>query len=208
MNFNAVEIFSYAPDAVTDEIDRVMENYAHLFGIQTREQEAMFYAQLLAEVGRGATLKRENMNYSNTALKSIFRAFRDKPYLADKYGRTNTHPANKETIANIAYANRYGNGNSRSGDGYKFRGGGFIQLTFKNNYIAVNGEILRVTGIDFMLYKFPQIVETTTGAIFSALGFWSLNKIYECETINCATKKVNRYTDSYRKRENYYFSLM
>jgi len=205
-NFNAIEIFTKANEDVTDEIDRVMNNYAHLFGIETIEQEAMFYAQLLAEVGRGATLKRENMNYSSKALKRVFKAFRKKPHLAEKYGRNKNHKANQVAIANIAYGGR--NGNDTKMDGWNFRGGGLIQLTFKNNYIKVNDEIIDKTDIDFMLYKFPQVISTTTGAIFSALGFWSLNKIYECNTPNCATKKVNRYTDSYKKREDYYNQLI
>ncbi len=136
----AKNIFTDAPSKLTEEFDRIMDLYAKDFGITTHKQEAIFYAQLLAEVGTQATIKSENMNYSAEALPKLFKAFRDSPHLAIKYGRTNNHKANQEAIANIAYGQRMGNG----GDGWKFRGRGLIQLTGKDNYTNVSNNYKRL----------------------------------------------------------------
>lgn len=204
----AKDVFAKAPNALKKEVQRIMDMYAKDFGIETKEQYAMFYAQLLAEVGRKATIKSENMNYSSIVLPKVFKAFRNNPQLAARYGRTKKHSAKQRMIANVAYANRMGNGDIVSGDGWNFRGRGFIQLTGRSNYSKVSKHIEQVTGIDFMLELYPEIVGTNTGAIISALGFWSLNDVHSAKDIDEATKKVNRYTDSYSKRRGYYNSLV
>jgi len=205
---SAKNIFTAAPYARVQEFQRIMDLYASEFGIVTDDQLAMFYAQLLAEVDTRANIKSENMNYSARSLKKVFKNFRDNPKLAELYGRTKTNSANRQMIANIAYASRLGNGTVESGDGWNFRGRGYIQLTGKKNYAAVSKHTEKVTGINFMLDTFPEIVGTDTGAIISALGFWSLNEISKVKTIDEATRKVNRYTDSYAKRRRYYDSLV
>lgn len=204
----AKDVFTDAKNGTIKEVQRIMDMYAKDFGIETKEQYAMFYAQLLAEVGRRATIKSESMNYSSASLPKVFKAFRNNPQLSSRYGRTKKHSAKQRMIANIAYANRMGNGDVDSGDGWGFRGRGFIQLTGRSNYINVSKHIEKIIGIDFMLDSFPDIVGTNTGAIISALGFWNLNGIHNVKTIDEATKKVNRYTDSYAKRRNYYNSLV
>lgn len=62
--------------------------------------------------------------------------------LAQKYGRTTNQKANQEAIANIVYTNKIGNGDEKSGDGYKYRGRGLIQLTGKVNYSEFSNKIL------------------------------------------------------------------
>lgn len=198
-------IFTKAPETITHEFDWVLELYGKDFGIITAHDYASFYATLLAEVGESATIKSENLNYSVYALKSTFKAFRDNARLALMYGRTSKQNANQEAIANIAYGNR--GGNTQNGDGWKYRGRGFIQLTFRENYRNVSKKILEVTGIDFMLESYPEVVGTETGAVMSAMGFWKLNNL-SGKSMDAVTDKVNKYTDSRDKRKNYYDDIM
>ena len=101
------------------EIAEMLEKHKN-FGINTNLRLAHFLAQVREEIGEEFKPISENLNYSNTALKNLFEVFKQKPELADKYGR-NIQPANQEMIANIAYANRLGNGNIESGDGWRYR---------------------------------------------------------------------------------------
>ena len=113
------------------EVVEILEKYKN-FGINTNLRLAHFLAQAREEVGEEFKPISENLNYSNLALKNLFKTFKDNPELAEKYGR-NTQPANQEMIANIAYANRLGNGNIESGDGWRYRGAGVLQITGKDN---------------------------------------------------------------------------
>jgi len=205
MILRAKEVFTKAPYATTQEFDRLIEMYGEVFGVVTPHDYAAFYATLLAEVGVKATIKEENLNYSARSLKAVFKKFRDNPHLAERYGRTRAHKANREMIANIAYGKRMGNW--REGDGYKFRGRGFIQLTGRENYTNVSKVIFDAIGIDFMLEEYPEIVGTNTGAVITALGFWDMNNL-QGKSIDQVTDRVNYYTKSRNKRRRYYVELM
>ena len=196
-------VFTKAPYPITSEFDRLMEMYAKDFGVVSIDDQANFYATLLAEVGEKATIKEENLNYSTSSLQKVFKIYKNNPKLALLHGRSSKHKADQVAIANHAYANRMGNGNVDSGDGWKYRGRGFIQLTGKSNYKAVTKEIERVIGVNFMLDEFPEVVGTVTGAIISALGFWSLNNL-QGKNIDQVTDRVNKYTDSRNKRKRYF----
>jgi len=100
------------------------------FGINN---QAAFLAQVIHESG-GLRVFSENLNYSVTALPQVFSPTRFPPAVAAHYGRSADHPADQVGIANIAYANRMGNGPAESGDGWRFRGRGPIQLTGRDNY--------------------------------------------------------------------------
>ena len=99
-----------------DEVVGIIEKYRMKFGLNTGLRLAMFLAQVREETGSELKVIRENLNYSEEALPKLYKAFNDR--LADKYGRNEEHKANQEAIANIAYANRLGNGAADSdGDG-------------------------------------------------------------------------------------------
>lgn len=152
----------------------------------------------------------ENMNYSIKSLKATFRIFRNNPALAARYGRGEGHKANQMMIANNAYANRYGNGSPKSNDGWAYRGAGALQLTFKNNNIAIS---------DFARLKckqtYPDFI-TDPGAkissqysLVSGALFWGLNNLGKLvtddktvykKTSHAITAKINKYTHSYDKR--------
>jgi putative chitinase len=167
------------PDKVKAELWYVMSK----FGINTPERLAHFLGQCHHESG-GFKFTTENTNYSEVGLKKRFnKYFKDKDI--SKYAR------NPEKIANLVYANRMGNGNEASGDGFRFRGRGYIQLTGKNNYKAfdkfVDDDI--VLNPDLVATKYP---------LLSAAWFWDVNDLNEiCDkgvnksTIFAVTKKVN-----------------
>jgi putative chitinase len=167
------------PDKVKAELWYVMSK----FGINTPERLAHFLGQCHHESG-GFKFTTENTNYSDVGLKKRFnKYFKDKDI--SKYAR------NPEKIANLVYANRMGNGDEASGDGFRFRGRGYIQLTGKNNYKAfdkfVDDDI--VLNPDLVATKYP---------LLTAAWFWDVNDLNEiCDkgvnksTIFAVTKKVN-----------------
>lgn len=117
------------PATFADALNAAMLKYS----INTHEAQAAFLAQVVHESG-GLRVFAENLNYSAAALPQVFGAARFPPALAARIGRTNEHPADQVAIANIAYASRMGNGPAESGDGWRYRGRGPIQLTGRDNY--------------------------------------------------------------------------
>ena len=159
-----------------DPINKVIEE----FEINTLERISMFLAQIGHESG-GLTKLHENLNYKAARLAQIFpKYFRD----VDPEGYAN----NPERIANRVYADRMGNGSEDSGDGYKFRGRGAVQLTGRSNYTACGKDL----GVD--LEANPDYLETPEGAIRSAAWFWDqhdLNELSDEKNVTAVTKKIN-----------------
>lgn len=143
------------------------------FGITTRLRAAHFLGQLAHESG-DFRAKRENLNYQPHAILSTFNTSklqRFTPAQAEMYGRTAAHPANQEMIANIAYANRMGNRGPESGDGWRNRGAGWIQLTGANNLNAC---------ADFFHIERDAVAAwlcTPSGAALGAGWFWQINNL-------------------------------
>ena len=100
------------------------------FNIKTKANFAHWFAQIAHESG-AFKAARENMNYNEAGLLNIFRKYY-LPYPA----LVKQHSRNPEMIGNWVYRNRMGNGDFASGDGFKYRGGGALQLTGKDNYRA------------------------------------------------------------------------
>ena len=192
------------------EIAKILEKYSN-FGINTNIRLAHFLAQVREEVGEEFKPISENLNYSNLALKNLFKTFKDNPELAEKYGR-NTQPANQEMIANIAYANRLGNGNIESGDGWRYRGAGVLQITGKDNYAEVQRRIDKyapTSNIDIIMY--PKDIHTLEGSILAGLGFWIWKDLYkladigkEDKNVDSITKVINLKTESYASRKSHF----
>lgn len=115
----------HIPDGVLAQIPDVISK----FEINTAQRLAHFLAQCAHESGEFKIVQ-ENLNYSAKGLRNTFRKYFPTDALAAAYERK------PEKIANKVYANRMGNGLEASGDGFKFRGRGYIQLTGKDNYKA------------------------------------------------------------------------
>lgn len=178
---------------VATDIDLVVKAINEAFPDSALRQAA-FIAQCAHESG-GFTKKLENLNYSGDRLPVIFPKYFPDPVLARSYHRQ------PEKIANIVYANRMGNGPTESGDGWKFRGRGFIQLTGKENYTKCGQAI----GVD--LIANPEYLETSKGAVESAIWFWNTRKLNELADegdMMTITKKINGGTHGLSERLAYY----
>lgn len=135
------------------------------FGLfENKKRMAAFLAQIAHESG-GFNFTKEGLNYSATGLNKTFRKYFPTIASAQPYARK------PEKIANRVYANRMGNGPESSGDGYKFRGRGLIQLTGRNNYTKF------AKAIGKTLDETIQYLETPEGAVASAGWFWNVNKL-------------------------------
>ena len=146
---------------------------------------AHFFAQCAHESGNWKATS-ENLNYSAKGLRGIFRKYFQTDALANAYARQ------PMKIANRVYANRMGNGPESSGDGWKFRGRGFLQLTGHDNYKALSQYINRPDIMDN-----PDLVAGEL-AIESALWFFDRNKLWGiCDqgvndaAITALTKRIN-----------------
>jgi len=100
------------------------------YGIDTPQRIAAFIAQCAHESGNFVFLK-ENLNYKAATLRKLFAKYFPTDELANEYANK---PNKQEAIANRIYANRMGNGDEASGDGFRYCGRGLIQLTGKENY--------------------------------------------------------------------------
>ncbi len=131
----------------------------------TKERLAAFLGQFGHET-MGWTRLVENTNYTSTErLMKVFPSKFPSLTLAKMYAGK---PVN---IANRVYANRYGNGDEKSGDGYRYRGRGGCHLTFKDNYIA----FYKATGIDVVQH--PEFLEEPWYAVLAAAWYWDSRKI-------------------------------
>lgn len=161
----------------------VMNDLFPKYNITTPQRQAAFLAQCGHESG-GWRVFIENLNYSANGLNSVFpKYFKNAGLDAEKYARK------PEEIANIVYANRMGNGDVKSGDGWKFRGRGPIQLTGRDNYRRFGRDIMED------LEANPDLVfEDKKISLLAALWFWdkhSLNKFADVEDIKGMTRVIN-----------------
>lgn len=150
------------------------------YGVNTSLRKAHFMAQIEHESG----LKPidESFNYKPERLRVVFKKYFPTIALA------NTYAGNRFKIANRVYANRMGNGNEASGDGYKYHGRGFIQLTGKDNYKA----FAKATGIDVVTH--PDLLLDEQYAIIAALHFWKsngLNALSDKDDLDAVSDKIN-----------------
>lgn len=160
----------------------------------TPERAAHFFAQTAHETG-GFKAFSENLNYSNDGLKKIFGKYFPGT-LNESYQR------NPEKIANRVYASRMGNGNETSGDGWKYRGRGALQLTGKSNYKAFADYLKNP-----LIMEQPDLVGGEL-AFESAMFFFEKNKLWDIcdkgvtkETILALTKRINGGTHGLADRE-------
>jgi putative chitinase len=167
------------------------------YEINTPQRVAAFVAQCAHESGGFMVLK-ENLNYRPTSLRKIFPKYFPTDAMAEEYC---SRPNKQEAIANRIYANRMGNGPEESGDGWKFRGRGLIQLTGHDNYTFFAGS-LGITVDEAIEY-----LQTFEGATQSACWFWennNLNQWADKEDILTLTKRINGGTIGLEDRIKHY----
>lgn len=161
-----------------DALNKILPEYK----INTKLRLCHFLAQILHESGN-LKYKSENLNYSAKALRSVFPKYFKTDEIANQYARK------PEKIANRVYANRMGNGDEASGDGWLRRGRGLIQLTGTDNYKACT----KALNVDLM--KNPDlIISNAEICMKTACWFWSskkLNELADKDDIKSITKRIN-----------------
>ena len=191
-SFKLENLRGHIPDAVISQIPET----AAKFQINNVLRLAHFLAQCCLESGR-FTVVYENLNYSADGLKSHFaKHFPDNAY--DVYAR------NPMKIGSRVYASRNGNGDEASGEGYRFRGRGYIQLTGKNNYNSLAGFVGEdtVANPDLVATKYP---------LASAAFYFSHNNVWRvCDrgdtvaVVTSVTECVNGGHNGLPERINYF----
>ena len=180
------------PDGVYSEIQSVIDT----FDINTQIRLSHFLGQCAHESGN-FKFTSENLNYSVKGLLTVFPKYFKQPGLAEAYSR------NPQRIASRVYADRMGNGSEGTGEGWKFRGRGYIQLTGKSNYTAfdkfVNEDI--ILNPDLVAKKYP---------LLSAAWFFHKNKLNTISdkgltepVILELTKRINGGTNGLQDRIKY-----
>jgi putative chitinase len=173
------KLITTLPKQVIDELPSVIDT----FKITSPQVLAHFLAQCAHESGN-FRYTRENLNYSADALIKTFPKYFSKD-------TAQTVERKPELIANMVYSNRMGNGDKQSGDGWKFRGRGYIQLTGKSNYVAF-GKYISVDLLnnpDLVASKYP---------LLSAAWYFEIRRLWDIaakdssnDTIKSLTMRIN-----------------
>ena len=166
------------------------------FSINTVPRVAAFIAQCAHE-SREFTVLEENLNYNAAGLLRIFpRYFQN--INPDQYARQ------PQRIASLVYGNRMGNGPEHTGDGWRYRGRGVIQLTGKNNYTACSQELFG----DSRLVEDPDSVSRDRNlALMTACWFWNrnnINALADRSDIVGMTRRINGGTIGLEDRKRHY----
>jgi putative chitinase len=176
-----------------EALNKILPDY----GIDTPQRVAAFLAQCAHESG-GFTALKENLNYRAATLRKIFPKYFPTDEIAEKYA---SQPNKQELIANRVYANRMGNGDEASGDGFRYCGRGLIQLTGKDNYSWF------AESIETPVEEIPEFLQTFEGAVQSACWFWETNNLNQWADkgdILTLTKRINGGTIGLEDRIKHY----
>ena len=188
------------------ELQKKYQTMLKAYQIDTPLRLAHFFAQIHHESNDFKILK-ESLNYSVQGLLKTFGRHRISEQNARLYGRTITQPANQEMIANLIYGGEFGKrnlGNNQIGDGFKFIGRGFKQITGRANYTLLSKDLR----IDFI--NNPELLEQEPNAMLSACWFWKANKcnsFADRDDVIGLTKRINGGSNGLNERfklsENY-----
>ena len=173
-----------------EALSQLLDDYQ----IDTPQRQAAFLAQCAHESG-GFTAIKENLNYRAVTLRKVFPKYFPTDELAQQYA------GRQEAIANRVYANRMGNGDEASGDGYRYCGRGLIQLTGKDNYTWF------ADSLGISPEEASEYMATFEGACQSACWFWetnNLNAFADKNDILTMTKRINGGTIGLEDRKKHY----
>lgn len=187
-------MFPTTPAATLQTYVAPLNKTLQRFAITNPLRAAGFLAQTGHE-SAGLKFVRENLNYSTDALLRVFPRYFPTRTLAESYARQPTK------IAARVYGGRMGNGPEETGEGWKFRGRGLIQLTGKNNYLAF------ANAMDMTLDEAVAYLETPEGACMGAGWFWhenGLNALADRGDVISMTKRINGGTNGLKDRQMLY----
>jgi len=167
------------------------------YEINTPQRVAAFIAQCAHESG-GFMVLQENLNYKWQSLRKVFPKYFPTDDIAQQYA---SKPNKQEAIANRVYASRMGNGPEESGDGWRYRGRGLIQLTGRDNYAWF------AASLQISPEEATEYLGTFEGAAQSACWFWETNKLNQWADkgdIVTLTKRINGGTIGLQDRIKHY----
>lgn len=191
---------SQDPDTWASSMNEVFPTYE----INTPRRVAAFLAQCGHESG-GWTVFEENLNYSAKGLMGIFKKYFPNEGIANQYARQ------PQKIANRVYANRMGNGDEASNDGWTYRGRGPIQLTGRNNYTQFAKDMFE--DWENVVANPDWVNADRDFALMSAIWFWNkngLNKFADASDSGASpsfvtlTKRINGGTIGLADRQHHY----
>jgi len=188
-------IMPNAKDGSVKAFTEAFNKYSEQFGIDTKLRVCGFLSNVAHESGE-LRYTEENLNYSADALLRVFPKYFTRE-TAVLYAR------NPQRIANRVYANRMGNGPEASGDGWRFRGRGLIQLTGRKTYQRYADSAYCVG--DLMAH--PEWLAEYPGALKSAMWYWqanSLNRFADREDVRGLCKAINGGLNGYAQRAYYW----
>lgn len=207
------KIFTGASVADKDILRKAFNDANKKFGLNTCQQKAHFFAQVMEEVGVSINVNDgENLNYKAEDLPKHFARFRidsTKKYneitngpndLAYKYGRSaqNGYVADQKMIANITYANKEDNGDMNSGDGWKYRGRGIIQITFKRKYTNINRRI-KDDYPEFNVVIDADNINNLKEGTVASMAYWEEYKCQEVASKGYSKKELDAIVDIINK---------
>ena len=176
---------------------KALEQLLPDYEINTPQRIAAFVAQCAHESG-GFMVLTENLNYRWQSLRKVFPKYFPDDAIAQDYA---SRPNKQEAIANRVYASRMGNGDEASGDGWRFRGRGLIQLTGRHNYTWF------AASLEISPEEATEYLTTFEGAAQSACWFWETNKLNQWADkgdILTLTKRINGGTIGLDDRIKHY----
>ena len=164
-------LYPRAPEAYIDAFAQQSDDLFERFDIgQNANRLQFFLAQIDHESG-GLTVTAENLNYSAQRLCEVW------PKRFPTIDAANPYARNPEALANVVYCSRMGNGPEESGDGWRYRGRGYIQITGRDGYENVG----QIAGLD--LLGNPDLATEPEHALLVACGFWSWKQLNDlCDT--------------------------
>lgn len=173
-----------------DALNEILPDY----NINTPNRIAGFLAQCAHE-SAGFTALIENLNYRKESLQRVFGKYFANDAIAEQYAHK------QEAIANRVYANRMGNGNEASGDGFRYCGRGLLQVTGHDNYQAF------ADSIEMDIAAVPEYLATFEGAVQGSCWFWetnNLNQYADSNDIVTMTKRINGGDNGLADRKKHY----
>jgi putative chitinase len=187
------------PKARPDLVQAIVDNWpaAEAAGINTPRRIQHFFAQIGAETG-GLKSISESLNYAVKGLRGTFGKARITDADCERLGRSNAHPADQEAIANLVYGGTWGRdnlGNTRPGDGWLYRGSGYIQTTGRSNFKACGHE------------DTPDALRTPDAGFRAALVYWTdhrLNAVADAGNVKAVRKRVNPALKGLEEAEDFF----
>lgn len=188
------------PDIVAATYAPLLAETFGRFAIDSRKRTATFLAHVGHE-SRGLTATQESLYFSKpetvaTLFRKYFDTNKDGAFSPEELAVAAQYTKNPQKLANKVYANRMGNGDEASGDGYRHRGMGLIQVTGKENQTAC----LTALGLDPTK---PEVLAAPSAAALSAGWFWDtrkLNELADADQFEAITRKINGGTNGMEDR--------